>query len=165
MINNSFHNKLIELQGNLYNFALRLTCNKEDASDLLQETSLKVLDSESKYTETENFKGWSFTIMRNLFINNYRKIIKDREDGALIPIEFKQDCIMSKESPENLLSLKEINNIINGFSKELHIPISMYMAGYSYHLFADALNIPLGTVQSILFLIRKILQIKLKDFR
>ena len=66
---NNFHDKLIALQSNMSNFALSLTANKEDAEDLTQETMLKVLDNEEKYTENTNFKGWVFTIMRNIFIN------------------------------------------------------------------------------------------------
>lgn len=61
------------LQANLLNFAFMLTSNRDDAYDLLQDTTLKALDNEAKYVENTNFKGWVFTIMRNIFINNYRR--------------------------------------------------------------------------------------------
>ena len=57
------------LQSNLLNFAYILTSNKDDAEDLLQDTTLKALDNEDKYVDNVNFKGWVFTIMRNIFIN------------------------------------------------------------------------------------------------
>ena len=68
-----FQTALMNLQGNLLNFAYMLTSNRDDAYDLLQETTLKALDNEEKYADNINFKGWIFTIMRNIFINNYRR--------------------------------------------------------------------------------------------
>ena len=68
-----FQSNLMNLQSNMLNFAYMLTSNRDDAYDLLQDTTLKVLDNESKYAENTNFKGWVFTIMRNIFINNYRR--------------------------------------------------------------------------------------------
>ncbi len=71
--NLSLRDKLVGLQGNLFNFACRLTANRDTAQDLVQDTTLKVLDNQSKYVDNVNFKGWVFTIMRNIFINNYRR--------------------------------------------------------------------------------------------
>ena len=73
MASNEFQNKLMGLQDNLLNFALMLTSNRDNAYDLLQDTTLKALSNEGKYVENTNFKGWVFTIMRNLCINNYRR--------------------------------------------------------------------------------------------
>ncbi len=70
---NAFQDNLTKLQGNLLSFAYKLTSNRDDAYDLLQDTTLKALDNEDKYAANTNFKGWVFTIMRNLFINNYRR--------------------------------------------------------------------------------------------
>ena len=67
----TFQEKLLSVQRNLLNFAYTLTTNREDAYDLLQDTTLKALDNEDKYVDNVNFKGWVFTIMRNLFIKNY----------------------------------------------------------------------------------------------
>ena len=71
-----FKQRLLNLQGNLYNFACQLTSNREAAQDLVQDTTLKVLDNEAKYVDNVNFKGWVFTIMRNIFINNYRRQVR-----------------------------------------------------------------------------------------
>ena len=71
----TFQNRLLALQDNLLNFAFLLTSNKDDAYDLLQDTTLKALDNEDKYKENTNFKGWVFTIMRNIFINQYNRSV------------------------------------------------------------------------------------------
>lgn len=67
----SFQDRLVGLQSNLLNFAYQLTTNRQQAEDLLQDTTLKALDNQDKYVDNVNFKGWIFTIMRNIFINNY----------------------------------------------------------------------------------------------
>ena len=72
----SFKQRLIGLQSNLLSFAYQLTTNREAAQDLLQDTTLKALDNEEKYVDNVNFKGWIFTIMRNIFINNYRQTVR-----------------------------------------------------------------------------------------
>lgn len=73
-----FRKQLMQLQSNMLNFAVTLTSDKEEAKDLLQDTTLKILNNEDKYVENVNFKGWAFTIMRNIFINNYRRIARDQ---------------------------------------------------------------------------------------
>ena len=73
-----FRNKLLGLQDYMMNFALTLTADREDAMDLTQETSLRVLDNLEKYTDNRNFKGWVLTVMRNIFINNYRRVLRSQ---------------------------------------------------------------------------------------
>ena len=68
----SFRKDLVGVQDELPRFAYKLTTDREEANDLLQETSLKALDNEDKYMPDTNFKGWMYTIMRNAFINNCR---------------------------------------------------------------------------------------------
>ena len=78
MNSNNFQQRLLGLQDNLLNFAYMLTSDREEAKDLLQDTTLKALDNEDKYIDNVNFKGWVFTIMRNIFINNYRRIVRNQ---------------------------------------------------------------------------------------
>ena len=66
-----FTQHLLSIQTELFRFAFKLTADREEANDLLQETSLKALDNEEKFTPDTNFKGWMYTIMRNIFINNW----------------------------------------------------------------------------------------------
>lgn len=74
----TFQKDLLGVQDDLLRFAYKLTSDREEANDLLQETSLKALDNEDKYMPDTNFKGWMYTIMRNIFINNYRKVVRDQ---------------------------------------------------------------------------------------
>lgn len=80
----NFDEALIALQSDLLGFAYKLTADKHDAEDLLQETMLKALDNKDKFDPGTNFKGWMYIIMRNAFINNYR-IKKSRETYIYYP--------------------------------------------------------------------------------
>ncbi|MDE6742038.1 MAG: RNA polymerase sigma factor [Muribaculaceae bacterium] len=163
----SFINRLLGLQGNLMNFAYQLTSDKEAAEDLVQDTTLKVLDNEGKYVDNVNFKGWVLTIMRNIFINNYRRqvrnatIIDTTED--LYHLNISQESGL--ETPEGTFATKEISKAINEFSDDYKVPFSMYVAGYKYSEIAEHMNLPLGTVKSRIFFARKRLQQTLKDYR
>ena len=165
--NNKFHERLLDLRSNMNSFALSLTANKEEADDLTQETMLKVLDNEDKYTDNSNFKGWVFTIMRNIFINNYRRIIRsqtiiDTTDN-LYHLSLPQDS--GFESPEGAYNASEIRQIIDSFPEEFRKPFAMYVDGYKYNEIAEEMGIPLGTVKSRIFFARKRLQKILSDFR
>lgn len=162
-----FKERLLNLQGNLFNFACQLTADREAAADLVQDTTLKVLSNEEKYVDNVNFKGWVFTIMRNIFINNYRRqvrsatVIDSTED--LYHLNLSQESGFS--TPEGSFAVKEISMAINEFSREYKEPFSMYIAGYKYSEIADKMGLPLGTVKSRIFFARKRLQDVLKDYR
>lgn len=163
----SFQTRLLGLQNNLLNFAYQLTSNREQAQDLLQDTTLKALDNEDKYVDNVNFKGWIFTIMRNIFINNYRQnvrkatVIDQTED--LYHLNVSQDSGLS--TPEGSYAVKEISVALNSFSDDYRIPFNMFVAGYKYNEIAEAMNLPLGTVKSRIFFARKPLRKQLKDYR
>lgn len=163
----TFKNRLLGLQSNLLNFAYQLTTNRDAAQDLVQDTTLKVLDNESKYVDNVNFKGWVFTIMRNIFINNYRRqvrsatVIDTTED--LYHVNLSQESGLS--SPEGSVAVKEISLAINRFSDEYKVPFTMYLAGYKYNEIAQKMSLPLGTVKSRIFFARRRLQGLLKDYR
>ncbi|MBD5192496.1 MAG: sigma-70 family RNA polymerase sigma factor [Barnesiella sp.] len=167
MMSKAFETKLLSLQSNLLNFAYMLTSNRDDAYDLLQDTTIKALDNEDKYVENTNFKGWVFTIMRNIFINNYRKVVRSAtvvdttED--LYHLNLPQDS--GFETPEGSVAANEITGAINALTEEYRIPFSMYVAGYKYNEISEKMNLPLGTVKSRIFFARKQLQDTLKDYR
>lgn len=167
MSTKNFQTKLLAIQSNLLNFAYLLTSNRDDAYDLLQDTTLKALDNEDKYVENVNFKGWVFTIMRNTFINNYRKVVRsatviDQTEG-LYHLNLPQESGL--ETPEGTVSAGEISDAINSFSDDYRIPFSMHVAGYKYNEIAEKMNLPLGTVKSRIFFARQRLQKMLKDYR
>ncbi|MDE6086423.1 MAG: RNA polymerase sigma factor [Muribaculaceae bacterium] len=166
MSSKNFESKLLSLQSNLLNFAYMLTNNRDDAYDLLQDTTLKALDNEDKYTENTNFKGWVFTIMRNIFINNYRKVVRSAtiidQTEDLYHLNLPQDS--GFETPEGSVAAKEITSAINSFSDEYRIPFSMHVAGYKYNEIAEKMNLPLGTIKSRIFFARQKLQGMLADY-
>ena len=163
----SFTRDLINVQNDLLRFAYKLTANHEDANDLLQETSLKALDNEEKYAVETNFKGWMYTIMRNLFINNYRKAVRDQTyvDQTDNLFYLNQSIDLADESTESSHDLKEIRRVVNALPKEYRIPFAMYVSGFKYREIADKLGLPLGTVKSRIYFTRQKLQQELKDFR
>lgn len=162
-----FTQQLVNVQSELFRFAFKLTADREDANDLLQETSLKALDNEEKYTPDTNFKGWIYTIMRNIFINNYRKTVRDQtfvdQTDNLFHLNLSQDS--GFDSTESAYDLKEIHRTVNALPKEYRVPFAMYVSGFKYREIADKLGLPLGTVKSRIFFTRQKLQEELKDFR
>ncbi|MCC8144977.1 MAG: sigma-70 family RNA polymerase sigma factor [Bacteroidales bacterium] len=162
-----FQEKVLGIQSNMFNFAMMLTGNREDANDLLQDTTLKVLDNEDKYIENVNFKGWVLTIMRNIFINNYRKVVRSQtiidQTEDLYHLNLSQDS--GFETPDGSYTVKEINGAISNLNNDLKNPFSMFLAGYKYNEIAENLSLPLGTVKSRIYFARQELQKELKDLR
>ena len=163
----NFAQDLLSVQTELLNFAYKLTADREEANDLLQETSLKALDNEDKYTAETNFKGWIYTIMRNIFINNYRKALRDQTyvDQTDNQFYLNQNIDIEGDSTEGSYDLKEMRRIVNALPKEYRIPFSMYVSGFKSREIADKLGLPLGTVKSRIYFTRQKLQEELKDFR
>ncbi len=162
----TFQTKLLALQDNMLNFAYMLTSNRDQAYDLLQDTTLKALDNEDKYTDNTNFKGWVLTIMRNIFINQYRRVAKaatviDRTD-ELYRLNIADASGYS--SPYDTYAVSEITDAINSFSDDYRIPFSMHMAGYHYAEIAERMHLPLGTIKSRIYYARKYLQKRLQDY-
>ena len=166
MNNRTFTQDLLGVQNDLLRFAYKLTSDREEANDLLQETSLKALDNEEKYTPDTNFKGWMYTIMRNIFINNYRKIVREQtfvdQTDNQYHLSMPQDSGFA--STEGAYDLKEMHRIVNSLPRDYKVPFSMHVSGFKYREIAERLGLPLGTVKSRIFFTRQKLQEELKDF-
>ncbi len=161
-----FNYELTGLQDSLGRFAMSLTSNKEDARDLLQETFYKAISYRDKFAEDTNLKAWTFTIMKNTFINNYRRMIKshttfDNTDDLYYLNLGKESGL---EGPESSYSVHEIENHIDRLEDELRLPFKMHLQGYKYKEIADALGLKLGTVKSRIFFTRKRLMEVLKGY-
>ncbi len=159
--------KLIDIQSNMYKFAYMLTSNRDDAYDLMQDTTLKVLDNRDKYIDNINFRGWVLTIMRNIFINNYRRMVKNSTvidtSTDLYQLNMPQDS--GFETPEGSITTIEITRAINSFTDEYRVPFSMHLSGYKYSEIAEYTSLPIGTVKSRIYFARKRLQIMLSDLK
>lgn len=155
------------MQGNLLSFALKLTTNREEAHDLVQETTLKALNNEEKFVDNTNFSGWMMTIMRNIFINNYRKRV--RENTVVDVTEDLYHLNVSQDSgidtPDGAFAASEISSILASFPEDYRKPFSMHVAGYKYEEISERLSMPLGTVKSRIFFTRKRMREILKDYR
>ena len=163
----NFNNKLISMEGRLERFALSLTANREAAKDLLQETYMKALSSKDKFIEFTNFEAWAYTIMKNTFINNYRKAV--RQNTIVDTTKDLYYLNNSKESnfikPDSSMQQKEINKHINNLQDELKVPFLMHTEGYKYKEIAEKLDLKIGTVKSRIFFTRKKLMESLVDYQ
>ncbi len=162
-----FNYQLTRLEGNLQRFALSLTQNMEDSKDLLQETFMKAIAYRDKFVDHTNLKAWTFTIMKNTFINNYRKAVKanttfDNTDDLYYLNLNKESGI---ETPDSTYATKEIQIAINDLEDEFRVPFLMHVKGYKYKEIADKLDLKIGTVKSRIFFTRKKLMEALKDYQ
>ncbi len=162
-----FNTRIIRERSSLKSYALSLTHNLEDAQDLLQDTYLKAIKYRSKFEDSTNLRAWLFTIMKNTFINAYRRNTKIKKlvstgDEIALNRAFKQN---SYEQSESRINAKAIIKEINGLNDEYKVPFTRYYNGYKYEEIASEMNLPLGTVKSRIFLARKILMKSLEQFR
>ncbi|MCF8308580.1 MAG: RNA polymerase sigma factor [Bacteroidales bacterium] len=161
-----FNEKLLNLQDNLTYFARSLTANEEEAKDLVQETYIKALTNQEKYQPNTNLKAWTYTIMKNTFINNYRRKVK-----ANTVIDTTEDLYYlnnSKstkfESSDSNLLKQEIQRNIKVLDENQRTPFEMYTQGYKYKEIADKLDVSIGTVKSRIFFTRKKLMESLEGY-
>jgi len=161
-----FSNALIGLESNLERFALSLTADREKAKDLLQETYLKALMYRDQFEAFTNMKAWTFTIMKNTFINNYRRSRRERNtidiSGDLGHLQHMKESGIA--DPDTHYSTNEINKAITELDDDFRIPFEMHNAGYKYKEIADHLGLKIGTVKSRIFFTRKKLMDALKDY-
>ena len=162
-----FNHQLIGLENKLSRFAMSLTSNREEAQDLLQETYLKALSHRDKFEGYSNLKAWAFTIMKNTFINNYRKAQKENthNDTTKNLYFLNMSKELSPARPDNEYTRFEIRKEIDNLPDEFRKPFTMFLNGYKYKEIADDLDLKIGTVKSRIFFTRKKLMESLKDFQ
>jgi len=141
-------------------FAVSLTHNSEDAKDLFQETLLRALLYRDKYQFGTNLKAWLYTIMRNIFINNYRRKAKQNTIFDSTPNDFLLDYRQGAVSNEAIASInmKEVHEAIHNLPAIFKNPFLLYFDGFKYHEIADMLGEPLGTIKSRIHFARKLLK-------
>jgi RNA polymerase sigma factor (sigma-70 family) len=161
-----FNNSLIGMKSNLQRFAMSLTSDRESALDLVQDTYLKAITYKDKFVDYTNLKAWVFTIMKNTFINNYRRNIKENTiiDGTQDLYYINQPYDKGYISPESSYSEGEIEMAIESLPDEFRIPFRMHVNGYKYKEIADELGLKIGTVKSRIFFTRQKLMNTLKDY-
>ena len=141
-------------------FAINLTRDTEAANDLYQETLYKALANREKYNAGTNIRAWLFTIMRNIFINNYRRKTKQRVIFDSSPNEYllNHSSVTVANAAESGLRMKEINSSIQQLPEIFRTPFLLYFEGYKYQEISEALGEPLGTIKSRIHFARKLLK-------
>ncbi len=148
MESNNFSSQLIAQEENLLRFAFSFTKSADYAKDLVQETFLKALLNEEKYDSSTSIKPWLFAILRNTFINDYRRNAKNR---VQLTEDFNEYLFASKpatSSPEADLNFRELNFIVLSLDPSLRVPFQMFDSGYKYKEISEHLGINIGTVKS-----------------
>ena len=155
-----FNDLLVSNADFLKPFAINLTKDTETAKDLFQETLYKALANQEKYNVGTNIKAWLFTIMRNIFINDYRRKAKQQTIFDNTPndylLNYKQPTVFN--AAEIDLRIKEIYRAIHQLPEIFKTPFLLYFEGYKYHEIAEAINEPLGTIKSRIHFARKLLK-------
>lgn len=161
-----FQNTLTGLENKMFYFALKLTSNSDNAHDLVQETYLKALTYQSKYSADTNLIAWVFTIMKNTFINEYRRNVKAKttldSQSSKLKISFSKDDFYP--SVDSIHGEKEIYKKINLLDEEFRVPFLLFLNGYKYKEISERLDLPLGTVKSRIFFTRKKLSKCLSEY-
>lgn len=146
--------------------ALKFTNDVEDANDLVQDTLVKAIRFYKNFQEGTNIKGWLFVIMRNTFINNYRRIAKTRtlitQTDEISSVNLMHSS--TKNQAEGKFIVGDINKALASLPEAYHTPFVKYFEGYKYHEIADMLQIPLGTVKTRIFVAREMLKKYLKTY-
>jgi RNA polymerase sigma factor (sigma-70 family) len=156
MTNNEFTTNTNELNNLLFAFALRLTRSRQDAEDLMQETTIKAYKYRNNFAEGTNFKSWISTIMRNTFINQYRKA-KTRRHLNCSTTEVTKNIVSKNvvaNSGEQTLRMQEMQRMLNSIGSLYSVPFLLFYKGYEYQEIAEQMKIPIGTVKSRIFTAR-----------
>ena len=160
MSKQDFNNILVTNADFLKPFAVNLTKDSEAASDLYQETLYKALANQEKYKNGTNIKAWLYTIMRNIFINDYRRKARHKTVSDTTPNEYllNHRQLIVSNGAESKLREKEIKKAVNDLPEIFKTPFLLYFEGYRYQEIAALLHEPLGTIKSRIHFARKLLK-------
>ena len=161
-----FNQMLVNNAEFLKPFAITLTRDSEAAKDLFQETLFRALANKDKYSVGTNIKAWLYTIMRNIFINNYRRKVKQNTIFDSTPNDFliNQTQSVVANNAESNLRLKDIQEAIHNLPQIFRNPFLLYFDGFKYHEIADMLGEPLGTIKSRIHFARKLLKTQIERY-
>lgn len=162
-----FNTLVVQHADSLKGYALHFTRDDEDANDLVQDTLLKAVTYYGKFKEGTNLKGWLYTIMKNTFINNYRRFVKINtfvSKSEEIPSANLVYSAAHNEG-ENKFVMEDIQTAMTNLSDEYYVPFSMYYEGYRYHEISEHLDIPIGTVKTRIHVARKLMKKTLSPYK
>lgn len=154
-----FNQMLVSNSEFLKPFAITLTRDSEIAKDLFQETLFRALANRDKYNVGTNIRAWLYTIMRNIFINDYRRKMKQQSIISSASHEYLLENQPAVEpTSESVMRLKNIQMHIHRLPEIFKLPFVLYVEGYHYHEISRILREPLGTIKSRIHFARKMLK-------
>ena len=162
-----FNNELCLHKDGLFSFAMSFTKDSEDAADLVQDTMIKAIRCAKNFQEGTNLRAWLYTILRNTYINSYRRKLRVR---AMITVtdDISADQLQlsaTNNKGENICTKDDIDKAIAKLQPCYSVPFLKFFEGYKYHEIADELNIPIGTVKTRIHLARGILKRHLRMYQ
>ncbi len=159
-----FDNMLVLHSDFLKPYAESLTRSNEDAKDLFQETMVRALVYREKYEFGTNLKAWLYTIMRNIFINNYRKNKKVQKVDFLPATEAYMYTMNKTAQNQGWANMRmnEIKQAVDNLPQVFRLSFELHFTGYKYQEIADLLQEPLGTIKSRIHFARKMLVEKIE---
>jgi len=162
-----FNTLVIRQAESLKAYARNFTRDQDDANDLVQDTLLKAVTYFRNFKEGTNLKGWLYTIMKNTFINNYRRVVKTNSFITKEEEITNANLVVSatKNKGENKFVMEDINQALSSLSEDYYVPFTMYFEGYKYHEISDHLNIPIGTVKTRIHVARKVMKKTLNAYK
>jgi len=155
-----------KLKSSLRFFAMSFTKNKEDADDLVQDTFLKAVRYAHKFEEGTNLKAWLYMILKNTFINNYRRKARHQiymEESTALAADYQLNS--SGNLGVNKCFRDDIHKALKMLPYDYSYPFIRYFEGYKYHEIAKELNIPIGTVKTRIHGARIVLKKSLKMYK
>ncbi|WP_270088946.1 RNA polymerase sigma factor [Sphingobacterium sp. SYP-B4668] len=167
MTKTEFNTQVIGQTNELKSFAKRFTKDHEEINDLLQETFLKAVTYFNSFQEGTNLRGWLYTIMRNTFINNYRRMSKGQSfittEEEISPANLYFSAVHN--AGENKFMMEDIQSALKELEEGCYIPFTMYFEGYKYNEIAEYLDLPIGTVKTRIHIARKKLKHILASYK
>ena len=165
MSNKYFIEKIEKIEDLLFGFAMKLTKNRENAKDLMQETLRRAYENRVRYRIGTHFKSWLTTIMYNTFVNDYRKRkTRNKVEQPVEDIVFLEDRKTTEGRGDRNILRKELNDILQEIDGKYSKPFLMFFKGYHYDEISDQMDLPIGTVKSRIFYARKKLKEIIKSY-
>ena len=162
MTTSYFNTQVTIIEDLLFGFAMKLTKNKDNAKDLMQETLMRGFENRERFTLGTHFKSWMTTIMYNSFVNEYRK--RKTRNKIMTPVEdvvFLSDHKITEGNAESNLMREELKEILQTVDLKYRKAFMMHFNGYQYDEISTAMEVPIGTVKSRIFYARKQLKEKI----
>lgn len=164
---NQFNLEINNHSAALKSYALKFTKDSEDANDLVQDTMVKALRYFGQFEQGSNMKAWLFVILKNTFINNYRRNVKKQ---AIITQEedISSANLMKSSSSNNAVGsfvMGDIKKALDALPQAYAVPFTRFVEGYKYEEIAQELRIPIGTVKTRIHAARELLKKRLEIYK